>query len=74
MGLKDFIIKRTVYSIVTLLIVLVLLFTIFRVMPGDPTKLALDPKASPERKHIQAVQYGLEDRKDYTVEDKTVHL
>lgn len=74
MGLKDFIIKRTVYSIVTLLIVLVLLFTIFRVMPGDPTKLALDPKASPERKHIQAVQYGLEDRKDYIVDDKTLHV
>ncbi|MCX8173501.1 MAG: ABC transporter permease [Thermoplasmata archaeon] len=74
MGLKDFIIKRTVYSIVTLLIVLVLLFTIFRVMPGDPTKLALDPKASPERKHIQAVQYGLEDRADYTVEDKTIRV
>jgi peptide/nickel transport system permease protein len=74
MGLRDFIIKRTVYSIVTLLIVLVLLFTIFRVMPGDPTKLALDPKASPERKHIQAVQYGLEDRRDFTLENKTVQV
>ncbi|MGC8913146.1 MAG: ABC transporter permease subunit [Thermoplasmata archaeon] len=74
MGLKDFIIKRTVYSIVTLLIVLVLLFTIFRVMPGDPTKLALDPKASPERKHIQAVQYGLEDRRDFTLDKKTVSV
>ncbi|MEM3444593.1 MAG: ABC transporter permease [Thermoplasmata archaeon] len=67
MGLKDFIIKRTVYSIVTLLIVLVLLFTIFRVMPGDPTRLAVEPKASPERKHIQAVQYGLEEKKEYYI-------
>jgi len=37
MGLKAFIAKRVVYSFILLLIIIIIDFTIFMVMPGDPT-------------------------------------
>lgn len=41
MGLRAYLVKRIVYSIILLLLVLVLNFVIFVLMPGDPVQLML---------------------------------
>jgi len=41
-------IKRIVYSIITILVLSVLIFTISRVLPGDPARAALGPRTPKE--------------------------
>ncbi|TLZ77039.1 MAG: ABC transporter permease, partial [Methanobacteriota archaeon] len=36
MGLRSFLIKRAAQTVVTIIVVLVLMFVLFRLMPGDP--------------------------------------
>ncbi|MDR1979683.1 MAG: ABC transporter permease [Synergistaceae bacterium] len=53
-------IKRVAGSLVVLVVVLVLNFFLFRVMPGDPLTGVMDPRFSPEAKQQLAVQWGLD--------------
>jgi peptide/nickel transport system permease protein len=55
-----YLIKRIIHTVITLLIVLVLLFVIFRLMPGDPTKFQIEPGMDPDAFHLIAVRYGFE--------------
>jgi peptide/nickel transport system permease protein len=55
-----FLIKRIIHTVITLLIVLVLLFVIFRLMPGDPTTFFIEPGMDPQTRHLIAVRYGFE--------------
>jgi peptide/nickel transport system permease protein len=55
-----FLIKRIIHTIITLLIVLVLLFIIFRLMPGDPTTFFIEPGQDPQTRHLYGVRYGFE--------------
>ncbi|MDI6735482.1 MAG: ABC transporter permease [bacterium] len=55
-----FIIKRLGQIIVTLFIIMTLLFILFRVMPGDPAAMILDPKMPPEAKALIRQQFGLD--------------
>lgn len=50
---------------ITALIILVLMFILFRIMPGDPAAMLLDPKWPKEAKDILRRQYGL---------DKPLHI
>ncbi|MDR3332154.1 MAG: ABC transporter permease [Synergistaceae bacterium] len=52
--------KRTLGSVVVLLVVLVLNFFLFRIMPGDPLTGIVDPRFSPEAKKQLAAQWGLD--------------
>lgn len=62
MRMREFFIKRSIHTLITLLIVLTLLFLIFRMMPSDPASMVVDPKMPPEAKHLIAQQYGFEQR------------
>ena len=53
-------IKRVAGSLVVLVVVLVLNFFLFRVMPGDPLTGIMDPRFSPEAKQQLAAQWGLD--------------
>ncbi len=57
---KVYIIKKTIYAIITILIVLVFNYILFRVLPGDPLSMLMrNPKATPEMiEHVEAM-YGL---------------
>jgi peptide/nickel transport system permease protein len=52
--------KRVCGSLVVLVVVLVLNFFLFRIMPGDPLTGIMDPRFSPEAKQQLAAQWGLD--------------
>ena|SRR5256712_13919527 len=58
MRLRTFLVRRTIHTVITLVIVLVLLFVIFRLMPGDPTRFFLRPGQTPEDREVLLVQFG----------------
>jgi peptide/nickel transport system permease protein len=53
-------VKRVAGSLVVLVVVLVLNFFLFRIMPGDPLTGIMDPRFSPEAKEQLAAQWGLD--------------
>jgi peptide/nickel transport system permease protein len=55
MGLRNFILKRLVYSVGLILLVILLNFTIFKSMPGDPVAFLMQPwsRESPEVRREQ---------------------
>ena len=61
MGFRSYVIKRLVYALIVLYVILTLNFVLFRVMPGDPTKIIIDPNFTPEAKAELRRQYGLDD-------------
>jgi len=61
MRMREFLVKRSIHTVITLLIVLTLLFLIFRLMPSDPASMVVDPNMPPEAKHEIAQQYGFEE-------------
>lgn len=61
MGFRSYVIKRLVYALIVLYVILTLNFVLFRVMPGDPTKMIIDPNFTPEAKAELRSQYGLDD-------------
>jgi len=58
MGLKSYLAKRAAQTFVTILIVLVLMFVLFRLMPGDPTSFLIQPGLSPIERDAQRVAFG----------------
>lgn len=58
MRLRVFLFKRIIHTIITLLIVLVLLFIIFRLMPGDPTRFFIEPGQTEETRNQLLVKFG----------------
>lgn len=52
---------RVLQIIVTLFLLVAMVFVLFRVMPGDPAAMVLDPKMSPEAKAILRQQFGLDE-------------
>lgn len=61
MKLQKFILGRALQLIVTLLIVLTMLFLIFRAMPGDAAEMVINPQMEPEAKQALIEQFGLDD-------------
>lgn len=60
MNLYRYILQRTFQILITAFIILVLMFFLFRIMPGDPASMILDPKWPKEAKEILRQQYGLD--------------
>ena len=58
MRLRTFLIRRAIHTVITLLIVIVLLFVIFRLMPGDPTRFFLSPGQTEAQKNQLLVEFG----------------
>ncbi|MBI4640969.1 MAG: ABC transporter permease [Candidatus Tectomicrobia bacterium] len=61
MGMGKFIVKRLGQTAVTLYIIMTLLFVLFRIAPGDPAAMILDPTATPEVQALIRGQFGLND-------------
>lgn len=58
MGLRTYLVKRVAHTFVTILIVLILMFVLFRIMPGDPVSLILSPGLTPPQRDELRVAYG----------------
>ena len=58
MGLRSFLIKRAAQTVVTIIVVLVLMFVLFRLMPGDPVSFLIQPGLTPQERDAQRVAYG----------------
>ena len=58
MGLRSFLIKRAAQTVVTIVVVLVLMFVLFRLMPGDPVSFLIQPGLTPQERDAQRVAYG----------------
>ena len=58
MGLRNYLAKRAIQTVVTLIIVLILMFVLFRLMPGDPTVFFIQPGSTPEQRDALRVAYG----------------
>lgn len=59
MRLRTYLVRRAIHTVVTLLVVLVLLFIIFRLMPGDPTRFFIAPGQPPQVRDEICVSFGL---------------
>ncbi len=66
MRLRKYLVKRTIHMVITLLIVLVLLFVLFRLMPGDAAMgLFMTPGITDIEKDQIALRYGFAKEVDY---------
>jgi len=59
MRLRTYLVRRAIHTVITLLVVLVLLFVIFRLMPGDPTRFFIAPGQPPQVRDEICVNFGL---------------
>jgi len=57
-GLRSFLVKRAAQTVVTIVIVLVLMFVLFRLMPGDPVSFLIQPGITPAERDNQRVAFG----------------
>ncbi len=55
----SYILRRVIYALIVLFVIITVNFFIFRVMPGDPVKMIIDPKMKPEVREALYEQYGL---------------
>lgn len=60
MKLREYLIKRSIQIVITLIVVLVMLFVVFRLMPGDPASMMMDPRMKPEQVAQIKKLYGLD--------------
>ena len=62
MGLRAYLIKRTAYSVILLLFVLILNFVIFQLMPGDPTMIYANPMRLQKAEQVEEIRrlWGLD--------------
>lgn len=58
MKLRVFLAKRLIHTFITLLVVLTLLFVLFRLMPSDPASMMIDPNMDQSARDQLAVRYG----------------
>jgi len=58
--MTGYIARRLLQMVVTLFVILTVLFFLFRLMPGDPVSMVLDPKMPPEAKEALRHQFGLD--------------
>lgn len=61
MGTREYVIRRLISSLITLALIIVLNFFIFRVMPGDPARaVAGDRRLRPETRQLLIEKFGLD--------------
>ena len=61
MGFRSYLLRRLVYAVIVLFVILTFNFVLFRVMPGDPEKMIIDPNFTQDAKAELRRQYGLDD-------------
>ncbi|WAX56684.1 ABC transporter permease [Jatrophihabitans cynanchi] len=58
---SGYVVRRIVFAVITIYVVLTLNFVLFRVLPGNAvTRISRVPNASPKLKHALEVQFGLD--------------
>jgi peptide/nickel transport system permease protein len=62
MSRREFILRKLAFSLMTVLIVLVINFTLFRILPGDPVRAVIgrNVRISPQIQQALRVQFGLD--------------
>ena len=62
MNRRDYLIRKLGFSLITVLIVLVINFVLFRILPGDPVRAVIgrNVRISPEVQQALRVQFGLD--------------
>jgi peptide/nickel transport system permease protein len=66
MKLRTYLMKRTIHMIITILIVLVLLFVLYRMMPGSAAaSMMMNPKMTQNEINMVMVRYGFGSWTDY---------
>ncbi|MDO9536969.1 MAG: ABC transporter permease [Thermoplasmata archaeon] len=67
MKLRTYLVKRTLHMMITILIVLVLLFILYRMMPGNAAaSMMMNPRMTPDQINIVLVRYGFGRWADYS--------
>ncbi len=61
MGFRAYLLRRLVYALIALFVILTFNFAIFRLMPGDATKMIIDPLFEPEAIEELRRQFGLDE-------------
>lgn len=62
--MREYLFKKFIQTLLTIFIVLMMNFFLFRIMPGDPIRILLrNPKISPESLEIVKEQFGLNQSK-----------
>ena len=60
MGFKEYAIKKAVSLILTVYIIITLNFFLFRIMPGNPIDMVINPRMSLEYRDLMMKRYGLD--------------
>ncbi len=62
MNRRDYLIRKLGFSLITILVVLVINFVMFRILPGDPVRAVIgrNVRISPEIQQALRVQFGLD--------------
>ena len=60
MEFLSFLIKRVLWSVLVLVGLSMVIFVIARVVPGDPARMALGPRATPEQVATMQAELGLD--------------
>jgi len=75
MGRREYLIRKIVFAIFTLAVMLVFNFTLFRILPGDPAKLLVrDPRLSREAQERIRRSFGLDKPVWFNTEGSTVEV
>jgi ABC-type dipeptide/oligopeptide/nickel transport system permease component len=61
LGYSRYLLRRLGYALIVLFVIISFNFAIFRLMPGDATKMIIDPMFTPEAKAELRRQFGLDD-------------
>ena len=56
----DYVIRKAAFSLITLAVVLIFNFALFRIVPGDPVAMIVSPRMRPETRELIREQYGLD--------------
>ena len=59
MNLESFL-RRLLFNLITLVVVVTFNFFLFRIVPGDPVAMISSPRMRPETRELIRVQYGLD--------------
>ena len=60
MGMRVFVIRRIFTILICWFVIITILFTLFRMIPGDPSVTLVDPAASKEERDHALRVYGLD--------------
>ncbi|KYK28574.1 MAG: ABC transporter permease [Theionarchaea archaeon] len=60
MSLSRYVGRRCIEIVITFFVISVLVFILFRIMPGDPAAMVINPRMTPEMKAILRSRFGLD--------------